>query len=586
MGGWRYVRTLLLSGGLLAANGCFYTEPIATESDSVFYMGQCLCATCPDPGATPGSCNSPTTASVDPVQICQTTFLESNNPSAIFAALSSQCNESETMPPAMTSLTQCDLVQFVGRAGNPVFYERGLEQGVCTLADLSPLPTFRVSEAPHGSIAWVTSSLRLSGPALAATAEITGELSFTGGNCLTGACPISIQRLELRSANVDLMIDGNARTATESLTINRTVGSGTCSSLAPAFNACGFVLDPNSLTLAITAVDTDGSRKLVEAKNIDQGGGVIVFGSRKISINQVFQSGDATVEFQLDGNIENLAPHVTLPQSVAIACGNQAQVTAQIEDVDGSLAALSISWLVDGRRAQVGNTLFNQALATGPHRLEVIAIDAQGGIGRAATVVTVIADITPPMLTASALSACVWPPNHKQRVFVPNDFGLMSVDECDAVPTIEFVSGSSSQPDNGIGDGNTVNDIVVQPASVCVRNERQGGVVPDRTYRVVAVATDRAGNKSLPLQLEVRVPHDRSGANACDVLGGTAAAANDSRCIPLVAPSASPAPSPAPSQGISPSPITDSGCSTGAPVRFGGFVLLGIFFCRKRNRKC
>jgi len=91
-------------------------------------------------------------------------------------------------------------------------------------------------------------------------------------------------------------------------------------------------------------------------------------------------------------------------------------------------------------------------------------------------------------------------------------------DICDAHPTFVLTSIVSSEPDNGLGDGDTANDI--QGATLGspdvafqLRSERAGGG-PGRTYTAVYTGSDHSGNSSTASDT-VFVARDQPGhANA------------------------------------------------------------------------
>ena len=72
-----------------------------------------------------------------------------------------------------------------------------------------------------------------------------------------------------------------------------------------------------------------------------------------------------------------------------------------------------------------------------------------------------------------------------------------------------MLTATSSEPENGAGDGNTGPDIVIAGGSVAVRAERSGTGV-GRVYTITATATDRAGNTTREVSVCV-VPHDQRG---------------------------------------------------------------------------
>ena len=72
-------------------------------------------------------------------------------------------------------------------------------------------------------------------------------------------------------------------------------------------------------------------------------------------------------------------------------------------------------------------------------------------------VITGICEGTPPAVTVTLDPDSLWPPNH-QYVDVT---ATVEVDDFDSNPTITLVSVTSNEADNGLGDGDTPNDIVI-----------------------------------------------------------------------------------------------------------------------------
>jgi hypothetical protein len=112
------------------------------------------------------------------------------------------------------------------------------------------------------------------------------------------------------------------------------------------------------------------------------------------------------------------------------------------------------------------------------------------------TVVEVeVLDITPPEFSVVVTPDQLWPPNHKLAGISAD---IVVTDECDPDPQVRLISITSSEPDNGLGDGDTANDI--QAASFgtddrtfLLRRERQGGN-NGRVYNIIYEATDASGN--------------------------------------------------------------------------------------------
>jgi len=123
-----------------------------------------------------------------------------------------------------------------------------------------------------------------------------------------------------------------------------------------------------------------------------------------------------------------------------------------------------------------------------------------------------VVDTTPPTITVSLDRTSLWPPNHK---LVTINATVTVSDVCDPNPTFELVSIVSSEPDNGLGDGDTSNDI--QGASYGtpdtqfqLRSERSG-TGPGRTYTITYRVMDHSGNHADAVVV-VRVAHDQGAA--------------------------------------------------------------------------
>ncbi len=143
--------------------------------------------------------------------------------------------------------------------------------------------------------------------------------------------------------------------------------------------------------------------------------------------------------------------------------------------------------------------------------VEFRATDAAGNTASCRTEV-VVADTTPPRLTALPTPGLLWPPNH-QLVDVSVD--LVAADSCGGA-SVRLISVASSEPDDapGSGDGNTVQDIQgASPGegdtSFRLRAERDGNGT-GRFYRIAYEALDSSGNRA-ETSVSVLVPHDRDG---------------------------------------------------------------------------
>jgi hypothetical protein len=104
-----------------------------------------------------------------------------------------------------------------------------------------------------------------------------------------------------------------------------------------------------------------------------------------------------------------------------------------------------------------------------------------------------VCDEVPPTISVSVTPRTLWPPNHK---YVNVTAKVSAGDNFDPSPAVTLVSVTSSEPENGKGDGNKSNDIVIiDDLHFKLRAERSGGAA-GRTYTITYAATDACGNST------------------------------------------------------------------------------------------
>jgi hypothetical protein len=124
------------------------------------------------------------------------------------------------------------------------------------------------------------------------------------------------------------------------------------------------------------------------------------------------------------------------------------------------------------------------------------------GVGSPSSATGTIAntpDSTPPTITLIPnVNITLWPPNHQYDTVAVTDFVASASDNCD--PTVNLSSVyiqkiTSDEVENGNGDGNTLNDIVI--AAGCktaqLRSERDGSA-DGRVYTITFKVKDSTGN--------------------------------------------------------------------------------------------
>lgn len=221
----------------------------------------------------------------------------------------------------------------------------------------------------------------------------------------------------------------------------------------------------------------------------------VAFSARDQSLNTASCSARVTV-------VDTLPPGIVCPAPAAVECTGPLGIAKTDAQLAAFFAGASATDVCDA-----APTLSNNAPAVLPFGTTAVAFTARDASGNARVCASpvMVADTVPPQITLSLSGTTLWPPNHQM---VPITATVAVTDRCDAAVTVQLVSVTSSEPDNGTGDGNTAGDI--QGASIgtddrsfSLRAERAGGG-GDRVYTIVYRATDHAGNASTATAL-VRV---------------------------------------------------------------------------------
>ncbi len=123
-----------------------------------------------------------------------------------------------------------------------------------------------------------------------------------------------------------------------------------------------------------------------------------------------------------------------------------------------------------------------------------------------------VQDTIQPEITVVLDKYVLWPPNHR---LVDITATVTVSDICDPSPTFVLTSISSNEPDNGLGDGDTANDIqghvLGAPDTTFQLRAERAGLGSGRVYTIVYTASDGSGNTT-PATVTVTVPHDASGS--------------------------------------------------------------------------
>jgi hypothetical protein len=202
--------------------------------------------------------------------------------------------------------------------------------------------------------------------------------------------------------------------------------------------------------------------------------------------------------------IVSLAPPDMMPPDTSItaqppALSNSTTASFSFIGTDNVTPPASLTFeckLDSGAFAPCTSPKVYTGLTNGSHTVQVRATDAASLVDPTPASYTWTVDNTPLTVTCSASPSSLAPPNH-QLVLV-----TVTVTASDpgtpTPPSVTLVSVTSSEPDNGLGDGDTAGDIQgwtmgTDDRDGQLRAERAGGG-PGRVYTLTYRATDPAGN--------------------------------------------------------------------------------------------
>ena len=212
-------------------------------------------------------------------------------------------------------------------------------------------------------------------------------------------------------------------------------------------------------------------------------GSVFPVGTTTVTVTATDAAGNSTTGSFTVTVKDTTAPIITAPAAITAEATSAAgaTVTFAATATDAVGATLSYS-KAPGSVFPIGTTT-----------VTVSATDAAGNNAVAKTFTVTVRDTTGPVFTALTTSApSLWPPNHKLVAIT------VSATAADVVSgtTVKILSVTSNEPDNGLGDGDTPNDIAITGVMTLNLRAERSGTGTGRTYTITVQATDAAGNKS------------------------------------------------------------------------------------------
>ena len=210
-----------------------------------------------------------------------------------------------------------------------------------------------------------------------------------------------------------------------------------------------------------------------------------------------------TVAVQATGGVVNNACQFTVnfTASVADDCATKAgDVTVQVIKQANNFTLGPVAFnavQVDPMTVSVSGSVLVSDVVSSPAVvfIKVTGVDACG-LSTSQQAQAAVSDVTPPTILASLEPNLLWPPNHK----LTNIAAHVTVQDNCPNPSFVLTSIVSNEPDNGLGDGDTANDIQnaqlgTPDTSFSLRAERSGGG-NGRTYTVTYTATDASNNQT------------------------------------------------------------------------------------------
>jgi hypothetical protein len=203
--------------------------------------------------------------------------------------------------------------------------------------------------------------------------------------------------------------------------------------------------------------------------------------------------------------VDTTPPTITCPPAVKMECESMGQANVKVPPATASDTCSGAATIVNDHTANGADGSGSYPLGTTV--VTYIAKDVSGNSATCMTTVTV-ADTTPPVIGVSLNPNVLWPPNHKM---VDIAASVAVTDKCDPSPTFVLTSIISNEPDNGLGDGDTVNDIqkadIGKPDVQFQLRAERSGKGNGRVYTIVYTASDGSNNKA-SVTGYVQVPHN------------------------------------------------------------------------------
>ncbi len=332
----------------------------------------------------------------------------------------------------------------------------------------------------------------------------TITLSIVGGGSTSHSLSAYQAALELTNSNTRVFF-GN--TTVGSIFTNLNIYESLPDTTPPVITAPADITaeatGPSGAAVNFTATATDDTDGAVPVTAVPPSGSTFPIATTIVGLaasDTAYNTASASFRVTVQ---DTTAPVVSVP-------GN---ITAEATSASGAAVSYPAPTATDA----VGVTSLSSipasgsTFALGSTTVTATARDAAGNTGTGSFTITVRDTTAPTLASVTPSSATLWPPNHQMVAIT------LTTRVSDLVGVTGYlVTATSSEPDNGLGDGDTANDIQITGSGtlnpvINLRAERSGKG-NGRVYTISVKAVDAAGNVTpVATTVTVTVPKSQGG---------------------------------------------------------------------------
>lgn len=317
-------------------------------------------------------------------------------------------------------------------------------------------------------------------PAGAAVAFIATAFDDVDGPVPVTAMPPSGSVFPLGTSAVGLAATdaaGNVATAEFDVTV---VDTTPPSIIAPA-DIVAEATSAAGATVSYSASASDIVDGIVPVGGLPPSGSTFSLGTSVVSLSASDSRGNTSSTSLTVTVRDTTAPAITVPANQVLeATGAAGAVATFAATATDAVGVTSLTY------SHASGSTFPLGITT----VTVTASDAAGNTSSGSFTVTVQDTTAPAITSLSTNTPTLWPPNHKMIAVTVSATATDLV----GVASLRIINATSNEPDNGLGDGDTANDIqVTGDLTVNLRAERSGKG-NGRVYTITVEARDAAGN--------------------------------------------------------------------------------------------